>query len=86
MSATVLHDFYCINCGNKGIPLFRQTGHKHKKMHRKKLYCIYCKEEINHIECKSLEEIEEFKKNFENGVYQNEAEESLASLRNTRQW
>ena len=72
-----LHDFYCINCGNKGIGLMRNQGFKHQGMHRKKLYCVFCKQEVNHVECKTLDEIEEFRINFENGVYKDEAEESL---------
>ena len=72
------HSFYCINCGKKGIPLMRRQGFKHGKMHRKKLYCPFCKTEVNHIECKTPEEVEEFKINFENGVYKDEAKESLS--------
>lgn len=71
------HSFYCINCGNKGIPLMRNQGFKHQGMHRKKLYCVFCKQEVNHVECKTLDEIEEFRINFENRVYKDEAEESL---------
>ena len=71
------HSFFCIKCGNKGIPLRRKKGHQHGRFHRKKLYCPYCKIEINHIECKTLDDIEEFKINFENGVYADEAAESL---------
>lgn len=77
------HSFYCINCGNKGIPLMRNQGFKHQGMHRKKLYCVFCKQEINHVECKTLDEIEEFRINFENGVYKNEAEESIYACRNS---
>lgn len=75
------HDFYCINCGRKGIPLSRRVSLQHGKFHRKKLYCIYCKEEVNHIECRTPEEVEEFKENFENGVYKDEAKESLDYVR-----
>ena len=71
------HSFYCINCGNKGIPLMRPRGFQHADMHRKKLYCIHCKQEVNHIECKTFDDVEEFRINFENGVYKHEAEESL---------
>lgn len=71
------HDFYCINCGNKGIGLMRKQGFKHSSMHRKKLYCIHCRQEVNHVECKTMEEVETFKYNFENGVYRDEAKESL---------
>lgn len=79
-----LHDFYCINCGNKGIGLMRKQGFQHEKMHRKKLYCMFCKKEVNHIECKSMEDVEEFRLNFENGVYADEAEESVAHVRDSR--
>ena len=75
------HNFYCIQCGNRGIPLMRKQGFKHEKLHRKKLYCIYCQTEINHIECKTPEEVKEFKTNFENGVYIDEAKESISLMR-----
>lgn len=77
------HSFYCIRCGNKGIPLMRKQGFQHERMHRKKLYCMFCKEEVNHVECKSLDDVAEFKKNFENGVYRDEAEESVSHGRNS---
>ena len=80
------HSFYCIKCGNKGIPLMRKQGFKHERMHRKKLYCTYCKNEVNHIECETLEDIEEFRINFENGVYNDEAKESVAYVRSAGQW
>lgn len=79
-----LHDFYCIKCGNKGIGLMRKQGYQRENLHRKKLYCPYCKLEINHIECKTQDDIDAFKENFENGVYANEVEESLAHVRNSR--
>ena len=75
------HDFYCIKCGHKGIPLSRKQGHQHERFHRKKLFCIYCQQEVNHIECKTDEDVAEFKRNFENGVYKDEAEESVSYVR-----
>ena len=33
------HSFYCLNCGKKGIPIWRNKGHLHSKNHRKALYC-----------------------------------------------
>ena len=75
------HDFYCITCGHKGIPLSRKQGHQHERFHRKKLFCIYCQQEVNHIECKNDEDVAEFKRNFENGVYKDEAEESVSYVR-----
>ena len=75
------HDFYCIKCGHKGIPLSRKQGHQHGRFHRKKLFCIYCQQDVNHIECKNDEDVAEFKRNFENGVYKDEAEESVSYVR-----
>lgn len=77
-----LHDFYCLNCGSK-IPLMRSIGHQYKKHHRKKLYCYHCKTEVNHVECRSYEEAQEFKEAFVKGVYYNEAQESMAIVRNS---
>lgn len=82
-SKTILHNFYCINCGNKGIELMRQQSHQHSKHHRKKLYCIHCQCEVNHIECKNERDVQEFKRNFRKGVYKDEAENSLSLMRNT---
>ena len=56
----------------------RKQGFKHEGMHRKKLYCVHCKTEVNHVECKTFDEVEEFRVNFENGVYKDEAKESLS--------
>ena len=72
------HSFYCINCGNKGIPLMRKQGFKHEGMPRKKLYCVHCKCDVNHVEWQTFDEIAEFRENFANGVYKNEAKESLS--------
>jgi hypothetical protein len=48
----VTSDFYCINCGNKGIPIARKRGAEREAGHLKKIYCIKCKESWNHVECK----------------------------------
>ena len=79
-----LHDFYCLNCGKKGIGLMRKYGAQRESLHRKKLYCIYCKEEVNHIECKNFEEVEIFRINFKEGVYVDEAKESMDYIRSAR--
>ena len=78
------HDFYCLKCGNLGIPIMRQRGHERGKFHRKKLYCLHCKQEVNHMECRTDEEVREFKDAFERGEFVNEAEESVSYLRSTR--
>ena len=66
------HQFFCTKCGQAGIPIQRRTSRGKGKLHLKQLWCIHCKEELNHVECRNQFEVEEFKKNFENGVYINE--------------
>lgn len=78
---TMEHSFYCIKCGNKGIPLPRKLGHQREKFHRKKMYCIFCKEVVNHIECRTYAEVEQFKIDFGKGVFKDEAEESIEHTR-----
>lgn len=65
----ITHDFYCTCCGNKGIPIFRRSSKQREKLHKKKLYCIHCQKEVNHIECRNIQEVEEFKRNFAEGKY-----------------
>jgi len=79
-----IHDFYCMNCGKKAMMLPRKRGHLHKSAHRKKLYCIWCKCEVNHMEIRNAEEEAEFLENFKNGVYKDEVADSLAVCGNSR--
>lgn len=79
----VIHDFYCMNCGKKAIPLARSESLQHEKHHRKQMYCIWCKEVVNMIECRNDEEVFEFKENFEKGLYRDEAEDSINYGRNS---
>ena len=79
------HKFYCLNCGEEGIPLPRKRGRQRERFHRKKMYCFHCHNTVNHIECKTSEEIEKFKEEFKQGVYKHEAQESMAFVRNSRQ-
>lgn len=71
------HTFWCIQCGNRGLDIQRKVNHRHGKHHRKKLWCPWCKMEINHIECRNDEEIKEFRENWLAGAYQEELKESL---------
>lgn len=43
--------FYCTCCGNLGIPVLRQ-GRQREAGHLKKLFCLTCKREVNHVEVK----------------------------------
>lgn len=82
----ITHDFYCLKCGRKGIPIQRSRGHMREKGHRKKLYCMYCRQEVNHIEIFNQAQLEKFQEDFRNGVYENEAEESINTCRSAREW
>lgn len=68
------HDFYCVNCGRKGIPIMRREGGLREAGHLKKLYCLYCQKEINHVECIPFSKYtyEDFKFEFENGNFDEE--------------
>ena len=78
------HNFYCLKCGRENIPIFRNVGFQRERFHRKRLYCPFCKEEVNHIECKTYEEVQIFKDAFERGEFKDEAEESVSYLRSER--
>lgn len=77
-TANVEANYYCMNCGKKNIPIFRKRGYQRETAHRKRMYCPYCQKEVNHFECKTLDDVEEFKINFEKGLYIDEAVESIA--------
>ena len=68
---TTTSDFYCVQCGNKGIPIARKVGSQREAGHLKKLYCIYCKEEVNHAEVRPFGayNYEDFKMEFELGRF-----------------
>ena len=70
-------DFYCINCGQKGIPCLRPQARRRERCHRKKLYCPHCGYTINHIECRTDEDVYDFKEAFDNGEFQEEARISI---------
>lgn len=86
MPAFSSHRFFCMKCGNEGMPLARRHGRLHEKFHRKQLWCYHCKVLINHIECRNDLEIKEFKENFAKGVYKNESKESLSHCGSIRLW
>ena len=71
------HRFFCINCGKEGLPIYRSLARQRGKMHRKKMFCIHCKQEVNMVECYSDEDVRKFKRNYENGVYKDEAKQSI---------
>ena len=44
--------FYGTCWGKKGIPIARWRGSERNAGHLKKIYCLKCKKEVNHVECK----------------------------------
>ena len=67
-------DFYCVKCGEKGIPVARKMSQQRKGGHLKKLYCLSCKMETNHREIRAFDyeyTVEDLKRDIENGVYSN---------------
>ena len=71
------HRFCCLNCGRTGIPLGRPESHRREKFHRKKLYCPWCKNTVNHAEVKNDIELYEFQEAFAAGEFQEEAAISM---------
>lgn len=68
-------EFYCTECGNKGIPLFRQKSKVRESGHLKVLYCPHCRKDVNFVEIRPRSpytlatfKIEFNEGNFENGV------------------
>ena len=76
------HSFYCMNCGKEIFTLPRAKSHQYEKHHRKVLYCPWCKQTLNCIECRNDEEVFDFKEAFLAGEYQNELKESLDFIKN----
>ena len=74
-------EFYCVKCGKRGLPCFRNKGQKREKGHLKKLYCVNCNDTINHIEIKpdGRYSFEDFKLEYEYGNF-NENQERIYTL------
>lgn len=64
-------DFYCTNCGKKGMPIARKQGQERTSGHLKKLYCIYCQKEVNHVEIRLVGSYtyETFLQEFNSGIF-----------------
>lgn len=67
------HSFYCPKCGQKTMVLPRKKSLNKGAFHRKKLYCPWCKQIFNTIECRNDEEVLLFKEKFLNGEFAEEA-------------
>lgn len=65
--------FFCTKCGNEGLPIWRKKGQERKAGHLKKLYCLHCKEEVNHVEIKTAGNytLDDFNQEFTLGRFLN---------------
>lgn len=68
-------DFYCVECGFKGIPLPRKKGQERGSGHLKNIFCLNCRKETNHCEIVnengSAYSYEDFLKEFNLGRFVN---------------
>lgn len=64
-------EFYCTKCGNRGIPIARRAGQRREAGHLKRLFCLHCQKEINHVEIRPFGtyRYEDFKEEFELGRF-----------------
>jgi len=75
--------FFCTKCGKEGIPIQRKKGQERESGHLKKLYCIYCGEEVNHVEIKEdnpAYTLEDFKEEFELGRFEEGQRSAMGDL------
>ena len=65
--------FFCCKCGKEGIPIQRKQCSQREPGHLKKLYCIFCQEEVNHAEVREIGgyTVDDFKLEFELGRFIN---------------
>lgn len=76
--------FYCTKCGKEGIPIARKKGQERKSGHLKKLYCLFCGEEVNHVEIKMYGDYtyEDFLEEFQSGRFKDGNRENVQDLLN----
>lgn len=73
-------EFYCCKCGNKGIPIPRKKGAEREAGHLKRVFCLKCQQEWNHVECKPYSHYshEDFLIEFENNNFDNEGNRKMS--------
>ena len=78
--------FFCTKCGREGFPIIRKAGQQREPGHLKKLYCIYCQEEVNHAEVREIGGYteEDFKREFKLGRFVDGKRETLADCTNIK--
>ncbi len=81
MNCTV-SEFYCTKCAKRGIPIMRKPGKQKEPGHLKKLFCLNCGEEVNHVEIKPFGgyTYEDFKEEYDLGRFINGERVPVAEL------
>lgn len=77
--ATTLSDMYCTKCGQKGMPITRIKGQYRESGHLKRLFCLNCQEENNHVEVRPFAayKYEDFLLEFNNNNFDEEGNRKL---------
>lgn len=71
----LISDFYCTQCGNKGINIWRKRGNEREAGHLKKIWCFHCNKEVNFCEIKPNTmryTYDDFKTEYEYGNFNEE--------------
>lgn len=61
--------FYCPVCGKEAMVLPRPRSLTRRAFHRKKLYCFWCEETHNCVECRNELERCKFLEDWKKGKY-----------------
>jgi hypothetical protein len=62
-------EFYCAECGNRNIPIGRNTSKKRGKKHIKDLYCVHCKKITKNIELNEKYTLNDFRNDYNKGEF-----------------
>ena len=78
--STIVHEFYCTQCGERGIPVHRKYGQFREIGHLKKLYCWTCGKETNQAECVSASKYDSsmFFEEYQSGNFDSEGNRILS--------
>lgn len=49
-----ISEMWCCKCGQKGISIPRKNGKYREPGHLKKIYCIHCEKDWNHVEIRPM--------------------------------
>lgn len=70
MKDNIQSRMFCTNCGKENISIWR-TGNAREAGHLKKLWCPWCQEEHNAVECKEFTkyDVSDFNFEYNNGNF-----------------